>query len=124
MKEPSAKVLDQLAEATAAREAAAGAPPSAPEPRSPKQPTVLDQPGQAAGAAPAGNATAQYLLADHYMGGTSGTLWAYAGQWYGAAANQPADEAGIEQVAFASNRTDVNWDDSNTLTLLRCWKYL
>ena len=125
-KAPSAEVIKQLDEATAAREtAAASGQPAPPEPRRPKEATLGEVAGNGAPSPAAGNATANYLLADHYLGGSAGTLWAYAsGAWHGATAAQPSDEAGIEQVAFASNRVDASWNDANNLTLLRCWKYL
>lgn len=123
-KEPSAEVLSKLQQATAAhRGAQATRPVTAPPVRVPKQPTIIA--GSATSQAPAGNATATYLLVDHYFGGSAGTFWGYDGtQWYGASTSEPADEQGIAQVAFASNRVDIDWDDSNTLTVVRCWKYL
>ena len=125
-KPPSPEVLEQLEEATAAREARGeGAQPAPPQPRRPKEATPREAAGNGAAAPAAGNATANYLLVDHYLGGSAGTVWAYAsGAWHGATSAQPADEAGIEQVAFASNRVDAYWNDAGNLTLLRCWKYL
>jgi len=125
-KAPSAEVVQQLEEATAARETRGGSGhPAPPEPRRPKEATVSEAAGNGSATPAAGNATANYLLADHYLGGSVGTFWAYAaGAWHPATAAQPGDEAGIEQVAFASNRVDASWNDANNLTLLRCWKYL
>jgi hypothetical protein len=127
-KEPGPDVLHKLAQATARRGGAhpGGAHPGVAPPsllRPSKQPTVV---AGAPGGLPPGAATASYLLVDHYFGGSAGTFWAYDGsQWHPAGTNQPADEEGIAQVAFASNRVDVDWDDgSNALTLARCWKYL
>jgi hypothetical protein len=123
---PSAEVLAKLNEAMDARRAAAQAVPSITPPpvRFAKQPTTVST---AAGLAPgAGNATAKYLLVDHYFGGSAGTFWAYdtgTSQWYGAAESEPGDEQGIAQVAFAANRVDVNWNADSALTLARCWKY-
>ena len=118
--EPNAEVLSKLA--VASSQSNKGVKPSvappAPAIHRQKQPTIIEQ-------APAGGATATYLLVDHYFGGSAGTFWAYNGsQWFGASTSEPADEQGISQVAFASNRVDMNWDDSNALTLIRCWKYL
>jgi hypothetical protein len=125
-KEPSPDVLHKLEQATARRGGAQGTRPGVAAPplvRPSKQPTVV---GGAPGGLPPGGATASYLLVDHFFGGSAGTFWAYDGsQWHPAGTNQPADEQGIAQVAFASNRVDINWDDSsNALTLARCWKYL
>lgn len=125
-KEPGPDVLQKLEQATAGRGGAQGTTPgvAAPPVRPLKQPTVVA--GAPAGGLPPGGATASYLLVDHYFGGSAGTFWAYDGsQWHPAGTSQPADEQGIAQVAFASNRVDINWDDSsNALTLARCWKYL
>jgi hypothetical protein len=122
---PSAEVLAKLKQAKEARAAATSAVPAVAPPavRMEKQPTLAT----AVDATPAaGNATAKYLLVDHYFGGTAGTFWAYdttSNQWHGATESEPGDEQGIAQVAFAATRVDVNWNDSNALTLARCWKY-
>ena len=125
-KAPSAEVVQQLEEATAARETRGGSGhPAPPEPRRHKEATVSEAAGNGSATPAAGNATANCLLADHYLGGSVGMFWAYAsGAWHPATPAQPGDEAGIEQVAFASNRVDASWNDANNLTLLRCWKYL
>lgn len=132
-KEPGADVLHKLEQATArrggsqaARPGSAG--PQGPPVRPPKQPTTnTGSPGGGSpgGLAPGGT-TATYLLVDHFFGGSAGTFWAYDGtQWHAAGTNQPADEQGVAQVAFASNRVDISWDDnSSALTLARCWKFL
>lgn len=121
---PTAEVIAKLDTAMARRQGPTGfsSAPPAPSPR--KQPTVMES-SPNGGAAPSGGATAKYLLVDHFFGGATGSFWGYDGtNWYGANTGEPADEAGIEQVAFASNRVDLTWDDTNVLTLVRCWKYL
>ena len=57
--------------------------------------------GAPAGAPAAGSGTAKYLLVDHFISGSSGTLWAYDGRRWRAVTSLAADESGIEQVAFA-----------------------
>jgi hypothetical protein len=120
--EPSMEVITKLQAATAAMKKS---PDSTQVPQAPplKEPTVADNSSAPAGTA--GNAVAKYLLVDHYFGGTSGTFWGYDGTtWRGASESQPADEQGLPQVAFASNRVDIYWNASDALTLARCWKYL
>src|SRR5215831_17081071 len=122
-KPPSPEILAQLKEATAKRATGAGnggqqtAPPAAPPP---------ERTAERAHAAPAaGSANAQYLLLDHYVGGSYGTLWAYAsGAWHSSTTNEPGDEQGVAQVAFASNAVEADWNSTGQLWLLRCWKYL
>ena len=120
--EPSAEVRAQLAEATKARKGSAGQSPAvAPPP--PRDIAARAHAGNAS--APSGSANAQYLLVDHFFGGSSGTFWAYAsGAWHGATTTEPGDEQGIAQVAFASNQVEADWADSGELTLVRCWKFL
>jgi hypothetical protein len=119
--EPSTEVIAKLHAATAAMKKTSAA--AAPEAPPLKEPTVADSSSAPAGTA--GNATATYLLVDHYFGGTSGTFWGYDGTtWRAASESQPADEQGLPQVAFASNRVDIYWNASDALTLARCWKYL
>jgi hypothetical protein len=119
--EPSTEVLTKLYAATAAMMNAPAA--TAPEGPPVKEPTAAGVSSAPAGTA--GNATAKYLLIDHYFGGTSGTFWGYDGTtWRAASESQPADEQGLPQVAFASNRVDIYWNASDSLTLARCWKYL
>lgn len=130
MSEPSTAVLDQLNKATAQRasEARSGNTPQSvpPAPRQIKQPTLRDTTAATPGGTPAaGNATAKYLLLDHYMGGANGTFWTYDGTtWRAAGTGEPADEQGMAQVAFAANRVDMWWDGNDTVTVVRCWKYL
>ncbi len=120
--EPSVEVITKLQAATAAmKKSSASAQTPSPPPL--KEPTVGDSSSAPAGTA--GNAVAKYLLVDHYFGGTAGTFWGYDGTtWRGASESQPADEQGLPQVAFASNRVDIYWNASDALTLARCWKYL
>jgi hypothetical protein len=127
-KPPSPEILAQLKEATAKRAASAGiggqqaAPPQAPPPQRTAERAHAAQAGQAPAA---GSANAQYLLLDHYVGGSYGTLWAYAsGAWHSSTTNEPGDEQGVAQVAFASNAVEADWNDTGQLWLLRCWKYL
>ena len=127
-KPPSPEILAQLKEATAKRAAGAGngsqqaAPPAAPPP---ERTTERAHAAQADQAPAAGSANAQYLLLDHYVGGSYGTLWAYAsGAWHSSTTNEPGDEQGVAQVAFASNAVEADWIDTGQLWLLRCWKYL
>jgi hypothetical protein len=127
-KPPSPEILAQLKEATAKRAASAGkggqqvAPPQAPPPQRTAERAHAAQADQAPAA---GSANAQYLLLDHYVGGSYGTLWAYAsGTWHSSTTNQPSDEQGVAQVAFASNAVEADWNDTGQLWLLRCWKYL
>jgi len=76
--EPSAEVLAKLDQATAARQsgAATTAPPP-PEPVQHKEATVIPSSGSVTDGAPtgAGSGMATYLLVDHYIGGSAGTLW-------------------------------------------------
>jgi hypothetical protein len=119
--EPSMEVITRLQAATAAKKKSSAAAQAVPSPPL-KEPTAADS---SAAPGTAGNAVAKYLLVDHYFGGTSGTFWGYDGTtWRGASESQPADEQGLPQVAFASNRVDIYWDGSDALTLARCWKYL
>lgn len=128
MPEPSQEVLDKLEQATRARGGSSGgapvtAPVEPPPVRRPKSLTVSDS--APAGVAPSGSATAKYVLLDHFFGGSNGTLWAYDGSsWRAASTAEPADEQGVAQVAFAANRVDLWWNDSNALTIVRSWKYL
>ena len=127
-KPPSPEILAQLKEATAKRAAGGGnggqqtAPPAAPPPERTAERAHAAQADQAPAA---GSANAQYLLLDHYVGGSYGTLWAYAsGAWHSSTTNEPGDEQGVAQVAFASNAVEADWNDTGQLWLLRCWKYL
>jgi len=127
-KPPSPEILAQLKEATAKRAASAGdggqqaTPPQAPPPQRTAERAHAAQADQAPAA---GSANAQYLLLDHYVGGSYGTLWAYAsGAWHSSTTNEPGDEQGVAQVAFASNAVEADWNDTGQLWLLRCWKYL
>src|SRR6202011_4539996 len=120
--EPSMEVITKLQAATAAMKKSSGSAQAAPPPPL-KEPTSADSSSAPAGTA--GNATAKYLLVDHYFGGTSGTFWGYDGAtWRASTETQPADEQGLPQVAFASNRVDIYWNASDALTVARCWKYL
>lgn len=126
-KPPSPEIMAQLQEATSKRAAAAngGTKQQAPAAPPPQREAVRAHAGETADAAPSGSANAQYLLLDHYVGGSNGTLWAYAsGAWHSSTTSEPGDEQGIAQVAFASNAVEADWDDSGQLWLLRCWKYL
>lgn len=121
--EPSTEVMNKLHAATKAMKNQNFVAVAVPPP-----PLKESSSGNHASASPggvAGNATAKYLLVDHYFGGSSGTFWGYDGStWRGASESQPADEAGLPQVAFTSNRVDLSWDANDTLTLVRCWKFL
>jgi hypothetical protein len=120
--EPSMEVITKLQAATAAMKKSSDAAQAVPSPPL-KEPTAADISSAPSGTA--GNAIAKYLLVDHYFGGTSGTFWGYDGTaWRAASESQPADEQGLPQVAFASNRVDIYWNASDALTLARCWKYL
>ncbi len=106
MNEPTPEVLYQLAQAAQRRAAEQqDATPEAPAPGTPKpakQPTTLTS-NAPDGSPAAGNGTAKYLLADHFFGGSNGTLWTYDGTtWRAAGTAQPSDEQGIAQVAFAA----------------------
>lgn len=37
---------------------------------------------------------------------------------------QLGGEVDLLQVAFAANRVDMWWDGNDTVTVVRCWKYL
>ena len=132
MTEPSSAVLDKLNQATVeraakGRQASREATPAPPQPRQPKQATrpVVGATATPGGAPAAGNGTAKYLLLDHFFGGASGTFWTFDGTtWRAAGTGEPTDEQGMAQVAFASNRVDMWWDDNNAVTVVRCWKYL
>jgi hypothetical protein len=128
-KPPSPQILAQLEEATSKRAAGASnggarqaSTPAAPPPQ---REATRAHAGEAEGLVAAGAANAQYLLLDHYVGGSYGTLWAYAsGDWHSSTTDEPGDEQGIAQVAFASNAVEADWNDGGQLWLLRCWKYL
>lgn len=127
-KPPSPEILAQLKEATAKRAASTGnggqqaGPPVAPPPERTAERAHAAEADQAPAA---GSANAQYLLLDHYVGGSLGTLWAYAsGAWHSSTTNEPGDEQGVAQVAFASNAVEADWNNTGQLWLLRCWKYL
>jgi hypothetical protein len=120
--EPSMEVITKLRAATAAMKKSPASAEAPPPPRL-KEYTAPDSASDAPGAA--GNATAKYLLVDHFFGGSSGTFWGYDGTtWRAAGESQPGDEQGLPQVAFASNRVDISWNASDALTLVRCWKFL
>jgi hypothetical protein len=126
MAEPSAAVIEKLNRATARRaaDATSEAVPAPPEPAAPKQPTVADA-AAPDGEPAAGNATAKYVLLDHFFGGATGTFWTYDGTtWRAANTGEPADEQGMAQVAFAANRVDIWWDNNNAVTVVRSWKFL
>ncbi|ABM03464.1 hypothetical protein Ping_1672 [Psychromonas ingrahamii 37] len=71
----------------------------------------------------AGSGQAKYLLLDHYTTSSTRILWAHSGDWRSANVTN-TEEQGLAQVAFAANRVDVWWDNSNKITLMRCWKNL
>ena len=72
----------------------------------------------------AGSGTAKHVLLDHYFTSSLRRLWAHVGgTWRGRNVTN-TEEQGLVQVAFASNRVDAWWDNSNNLTILRCWKHL
>ncbi|HEX5348463.1 MAG TPA: hypothetical protein VFW64_15385 [Pseudonocardiaceae bacterium] len=131
MTEPSTAVKEKLARATARRAnemaAAGGVMPAPPAPQQQpplKQPTVLDTMSPD-GSPTAGSGTAKYVLLDHYFGGSNGTFWTFDGStWRAAGTAEPSDEQGVAQVAFAANRVDMWWDANDTVTIVRCWKYL
>lgn len=130
MTDPSTAVIDKLARATARRagnsRGGTVALPEAPAPQAPpKRPALPADAAAPDGTPAAGNGTAKYLLLDHYFGGSSGTFWTFDGTtWRAASTGEPADEQGLSQVAFASNRVDMWWDANDSVTVVRCWKYL
>jgi len=110
MAEPSAAVIEKLNRATARRaaDATSEAVPAPPEPQPPSNPPSPTPPRPTANRA--GNATAKYVLLDHFFGGATGTFWTYDGTtWRAANTGEPADEQGMAQVAFAANRVDIWW---------------
>jgi len=122
MAQVSPEILKQLEEAQAklAQPTRAAAQTPGPALMMQKEATMAD----GAASAPSGNATANYVLVDHFFGSAYRTLWAYAnGAWHAVGAAD-AEEQGVAQVAFASNRVDVWWDNNNQLTIMRCWKNL
>ena len=127
-KPPSPEILAQLKEATSKRAAGtadAGQQAAAPVAPPPQRTAERAHAVQADQAPASGSANAQYLLLDHYVGGSNGTLWAYAsGAWHSSTTNEPGDEQGVAQVAFASNAVEADWNNAGELWLLRCWKYL
>lgn len=114
--EISTDVLQQLemAQAQLAQSMEAGTPPVSP---------VL---GTSAGTqqvfGAAGSDTAKHVLVDHYMTSSSRRLWAYADNGWRSRAITNTEEQGLAQIAYAANRVDVWWDNSNNLTIIRCWK--
>lgn len=76
----------------------------------------------AGGVGATGCKEAQHVLLDHHFTGTLRRLWVYAdGAWRHRDVGV-AEEQGVIQVAYAANRVDACWNDSNELTMLRCWK--
>lgn len=69
-----------------------------------------------------GSGQAVHVLLDHYFTSTSKVLYAFAGNSWRHALVSPDDEQGIAQVAFSADRIDAWWNDSNKVTVLRCWK--
>ena len=110
------EVLQQLEQAQAelTQSMEAGGPPVAAE---------ISTPGVAQpifGAA--GSGTAKYVLLDHYTASSLRRLWVHeGGKWRGRNVTN-TEEQGLCQVAFAANRVDVWWDNSDQLTIMRCWK--
>jgi hypothetical protein len=117
MTEISAEVLQQLEQAQAdlmQRELTSG-PPTAPE--------AMMQPAAAGtlfGAAGSGQAV--HVLEDHYFTGSLRRIYVYAGNTWRYRNVTDAEEQGLAQVLFGSTRVDAWWDDSNVITMLRCWK--
>lgn len=70
----------------------------------------------------AGCGTAKLLVMNHYFTSSSRTLWAYVDKWRGRGIGN-AEEQGLVQIAYASDRVDVCWDGNDKLTTMRCWKY-
>lgn len=118
MAEVSAGIMQQLEQAQAelAQSMEATGPPVAAEVAAPEptEPTF--------GAA--GSGQAKHVLMDHYFTSSTRRLWAHAGGGWRYANVGTAEEQGLAQVAFASNRVDVWWDSGNKLKTMRCWKIL
>jgi hypothetical protein len=114
--EISAEVMQQLEAAQA--EVASSETPAGP----PVTAEVQLGSGDLFGFGASGSGQATQLLVDHYFTGTSKFLWAMAGGGWRHAVLTADDEQGIAQVAFSADRVDVWWNDSNKVTLLRCWK--
>jgi hypothetical protein len=70
----------------------------------------------------AGSEQAKHLLVDHFFTSTVRRLWAFAGGAWRYHNIASAEEEGLGQVAFAADRVDVSWNDSNVLTFVRCWR--
>lgn len=69
----------------------------------------------------AGSGQAKHILMDHYFTSALRRLYVYSGGWrYRNVTN--VEEQGLAQVAFASDRVDSWWDNSNILKIMRCWK--
>ncbi|MFE3521198.1 hypothetical protein ACFXOD_06340 [Streptomyces sp. NPDC059161] len=123
---PSVEVLERLAEAVVRRasEQREEILDGAPEVRPPKQPKM--RPGVTPGDThAAGNAVSTAFFVDHYFGYPYGSLTMWDGvNWHGLGTLTAQDEQGAMQVAFASNRVEVNWKDNGDISSIRCWKFL
>ena len=117
MAEVSVELMQQLEQAQAelARSIEAGGPPVAAEVAAPEIAEIR------VGAA--GSGKANHVLVDHYFTSSLRRLWVYAGTGWRYRNVTNAEEQGLAQVAFASDRVDAAWDSGNRLTMLRCWKH-
>lgn len=117
MTEISSEILQQLEQAQAdlmQRQLTSG-PPTAPE--------RMMQPASTStlfGAAGSGQVV--HVLDDHYFTGSLRRIWVYAGNDWRSRDVTDVEEQGLAQVLFGSTRVDAWWDDSNMITMLRCWK--
>jgi hypothetical protein len=116
MAELSVEVLQQLeqAEAELARTLEETGPPVEAEVAVPRAAELA--------VAAAGSGQAEHILLDHYFTSSLRRLWVHAGGAWHYADVTSAEEQGLVQVAFASDRVDASWNDKNVLWLLRCWK--
>jgi hypothetical protein len=116
MAEISAAVLQQLQQAQAALAANLEAQGPAVEPAVTAQAAAQPLFGAA------GSGQAKHVLLDHYFTSTLRRFWALAGDAWRHRNVATEDEQGLVQVAFMADRVDVWWDDSNVVTIVRCWK--
>jgi len=70
----------------------------------------------------AGSGQAKHILMDHYFTSALRRLYVHAGGAWRYRNVTNIEEQGLAQVAFASDRVDSWWDNSNILKIMRCWK--
>ncbi len=70
----------------------------------------------------AGCGQAQHLALDHQFIGTQKRFYVFAGGSWHYQNISTTDEAGLVQVAYASDRVAVCWDTGGLLKMVRCFR--